>query len=419
MSTFAARTMHTMAFPHALGTGLLVQPPLDPDEPTGGDTLGIRHAIDRFIDGYERALSRFRDDSTVSAMRGAAHGGSFDFPDWAGPLFDLYDALVDATDGAIDPCVGEDLIRLGYDARYSFHISPDAFRSMDDELRDSVPANPGTVIPADAVNAATGRPSPRISSENGISSMTTGWNLGAIHGRATWRDDVERRGSNGTTLAVRRPIALDFGACGKGYLVDLLARRFLMPTAAGAPYVIDAGGDLLIHSPSKPLTIAMEDPMNTDNAVGTVEVGAGAFCASAPSRRHWEVAGHRLHHLLNAIDGLPVNDVAATWVHVPAATGTGTGTGTDTGSATDIDIGTGIGIGIVTGTGTGTEQSPGRPLAAYPTALADGLATALFTTPATQLHERLGPDVPFQCAILNADRTAAKTRAFPGNFFVG
>ena len=53
-------------------------------------------------------------------MRTAAHGGTFDFPDWASGLFGLYDRLFAATDGATDPCVGEDLIRLGYDESYSF-----------------------------------------------------------------------------------------------------------------------------------------------------------------------------------------------------------------------------------------------------------------------------------------------------------
>lgn len=99
--------------------------------------------------------------------------GHFDFPDWAGPLFDLYDALHAATRGAIDPCVGEDLIRLGYDPALSFTVEADA-----------------------------------------------GERLGALHGRAVWGRDVVR--SSGTTLVTRSPVHVDFGACGKGYLVDSL-----------------------------------------------------------------------------------------------------------------------------------------------------------------------------------------------------
>jgi thiamine biosynthesis lipoprotein len=113
------RLPYIAAFPDALGTGLL----LHTDAPLAD---GLHDRLGAFIDTYERTLSRFRDDSTVSRMRTAARGGVFDFPDWASGLFDLYDALYSGTDGAIDPCVGEDLIRLGYDAVYSFTVEPAA-----------------------------------------------------------------------------------------------------------------------------------------------------------------------------------------------------------------------------------------------------------------------------------------------------
>ena len=261
MTSLTEQLPYVYAFPDALGTGLLVHTESVLDDE-------IRDRIGSFIHEYEVVLSRFRDDSIVGRMRTAAHGGTFDFPDWASGLFGLYDRLLAATDGAIDPCVGEDLIRLGYDESYSFTPAPDAAE-----------------------------------------------HAGAIHGRAIWSADVER---HGTTLVTRGPVALDFGACGKGYLVDLLAG--MLGDGAGHPqpiqYVIDAGGDLLVHT-DEPITIALEDPADPANAVGTVEISHGAFCASSPSRRHWsDAAGHQLHHLLNAIDGLPVDDVAATWVAV-------------------------------------------------------------------------------------------------------
>lgn len=311
MSSLADCMPHTLAFPDALGTGLLVQS-AGPCERTG---------IEACIDGYERMLSRFRQDSLVTAMREARHGGSFDFPDWALGLFELYDQLTDATEGAIDPCVGEDLIRLGYDAAYSFVIQADA-----DER------------------------------------------LGALHSRPTWRCNVER---HGTTLVIRRPVSLDFGACGKGYLVDLIAS---MIRPVSPRFAIDAGGDLLIHSPETPITIALEDPADPARAVGTASVTSGAFCASAPSRRHWgEAAGHRLHHLLNAIDGQPATQVAATWTYVNG------------------------------------DHSAQQTL----TALADGLATALFVTQPQQLRAHFR----FDCALLTDTRHAKSSAGFPGNFF--
>ena len=136
------------------------------------------------------------------------------------------------------------------------------------------------------------------------------------------------------------------------------------------------------------ITIALEDPADPANAVGTVEISHGAFCASSPSRRHWsDAAGHQLHHLLNAIDGLPVDDVAATWVAVTPPSS----------AITNRD----------------TDDSSNTVAAHVPVTLADGLATALFTTPATQLRAHF----PFECAILNANRTAAQSPNFPGGFF--
>ncbi|MBW3095629.1 FAD:protein FMN transferase, partial [Bifidobacterium sp. 64T4] len=236
------RTRSTSGSPN-LGEHPGEHPAKDPSDTISaplGDGLGnvdapVRNRIASFLDLYERTLSRFREDSTVAAMRRAERGGSFDFPDWAAGLFDLYDALHEASDGAIDPCVGEDLTRLGYGPAYTFAAQPDA--------RERV---------------------------------------GAVHGRASWADDVDR---HGCTLVTRGPVSLDFGACGKGYAVDLIAgilrdegARFAGRTsvadAAGAfggfggsdgfggfggfggsdvPFVVDAGGDLLIHMVSEPV----------------------------------------------------------------------------------------------------------------------------------------------------------------------
>ncbi|WP_425350872.1 FAD:protein FMN transferase [Bifidobacterium colobi] len=360
-------------------------------------TVTLYDAIDIFIDTYESALSRFRPSSLVSHMRTAQHGGTFDFPDWCADLFDWYDRLFEATEGAIDPCVGEDLIRLGYDAHYSFTVAPDALGyDTGGAASDTAPSR----------NTASG-----TANESHLGNTPYESHLGAIHGRPTWRNDVERHGERGTTLVTHGPVALDFGACGKGYAVDLIAGMLAPHTDA---FVIDAGGDLLIRMDAgSPITIALEDPADPTRAVGTAELNAGAFCASAPSRRHWgEAAGHQLHHLLNAIDGLPVEDVAATWVAVARNTGLVT---TPIGQHSNA-LSNASGFGI-TMDHSAQSTGSGKPLShahhANPTAIADGLATALFTTSAEQLRRYFD----FDCAILNADRTAAQSPNFPGSFF--
>ncbi len=375
--------MCTLAFPQALGTGIVVQVQLRMTDSAESDNhtpkttsqmtdsaesdnqhanltsqmtdsaeSDMREAVAALLRTYEHTLSRFREDSLVAAMRRATHGGSFDFPDWAGGLFDLYDALHEASDGAIDPCVGEDLTRLGYGPAYTFAAQPNA-RAY----------------------------------------------AGAVHGRATWHGSVER---HGCTLITRGPVSLDFGACGKGYAVDLIAallrdggcndeRNTERNTernadhhagsnanrAADRALVIDAGGDLLVHlgqSPDQPvpLRVALEHPSDSTQAVGVAEIMDGALCASAPSRRYWgEQAGMRLHHLLNAIDGMPADSVAAAWAYVPQQ-------------------------------------------AAFPCATADGLATALFVTPPDRLRARFR----FECAFIDADGMLHASRNFPATLFL-
>ncbi len=160
-------------------------------------------------------------------------------------------------------------------------------------------------------------------------------------------------------------------------------------------------GVIFDSTPDEPITIALEDPADPANAVGTVEISHGAFCASSPSRRHWsDAAGHQLHRLLNAIDGLPVDDVAATWVAVtPPSSAITTKTSTHGSNAsTTANRDTDDSSNTVAHTSLHTGQRT---------------ATALFTTSDDQLRAHFA----FECAILNANRTAAQSPNFPGGFF--
>lgn len=345
------RMPYTTAFPKALGTGLLVSTA----RPVSTD---LRAKMERLIDGYEHVLSRFRADSLVTRIGNAEHGGHFDFPNWAGPLFDLYDTLYDVTRGAIDPCVGEDLIRLGYDPMLSFTVATDAVER-----------------------------------------------LGALHGRPVWGHDVVR--SDDTTLVTHGPVHLDFGACGKGYLVDLLGGLL----GSFPEFVIDAGGDLLAHT-SNPIRVALEDPDDSSRAVGVAEFRDGAFCASAPSRRHWEVAvGERthlaIHHLLNAVDGLPAQQTEATWTVVrvdPSSSRPQPQVSAQTVQRSSLATGT---------DSTNVDSGSSAAFTDFSTALADGLATALFVADPNGLSRVFA----FDCAVLDADRHATISAGFPGHFF--
>lgn len=314
---------HQVFFPHALGTGIVV----NTSRPLPSVT---REALDELINSYEAALSRFRPDSLLTLMSRSAEGGSYVFPDYCNDLFDLYDRLYMATGGALDPAVGADLVGLGYGSDMTFTMQP------------------------------------------GIAGR-----LGRIRGRATWGEDVRRVGAR---LVTTRPVQLDFGAAGKGYLVDMMAdvlEDASLNVGEAMKYVVDAGGDMRFRSVDS-LSVAMEDPDDLTRGVGLINMRVGSLCASAPSRRHWDGQGDdvsagsliHLHHILNAIDGYPVRQINATWVCV------------------DSD--------------------------SHPTAVADGLSTGLFLVEPDVLARYFS----FTCAVMNRNRQAVISQGFPGHFFV-
>ncbi|MDO7883695.1 FAD:protein FMN transferase [Salinibacterium soli] len=212
-------------------------------------------AMHERIARFDATWSRFRDDSLVRRI--AREPGSWRLPADAPPLLDLYRRLYVATDGAVSPLVGRSLEVLGYDAAYS--------------LRPSGPA----------------RPAP------------------------AWEDAVRWDGS---TLTAVRPVMIDIGAAGKGYLVDLVGELLVAGGATGV--VVDASGDLRRWDAAPGYRVALEHPADPTKAIGVIELGGRAICASATNRRAW---GNGLHHVLDATTGLPTSRVIATWAIAPTA----------------------------------------------------------------------------------------------------
>jgi FAD:protein FMN transferase len=286
----------------AIGTRWCV----DTDEPLPGA------ARDRILDRirrFDRTYSRFRPDSLVSRVAAAPAGGRFEFPEDSVALFDLYDRLVAATDGAVDPLVGCQLELLGYDPAYSLRPAPDAVRARE-----------------------------------------------RARARPTWAADVVREG---TTLTTRRPLVIDVGAAGKGYLVDIISA--MVQQAGLDRFVIDAGGDLR-HRGEHGIRVGLEHPLDPRLVIGVANLQNRALCASAVNRRAW---GDGLHHVLDARTGTPATEVVATWVVAGDA------------------------------------------------ALADGLATALFFTGA----HRLAGTHRFAYVRMLADGRAERSPDFDGELF--
>jgi thiamine biosynthesis lipoprotein len=252
------------------------------------------------IDQFDRDYSRFRVDSLVTRMSKAA--GTYDLPIDAEPMLALYRRLYELTGRRVTPLVGRLMEEAGYDSGYSL-----------------------------------------IARE--------------LHAPPAWDDAMSY---DPPRLTLRQPALLDFGAAGKGHIVDIVGA--LLCAAGVSDFTIDAGGDILHHgAPTEPLRVGLEHPLDPTQAVGLVELTAGSICASATNRRRWG----DLHHIINPLSLRPVTDVIATWAIADTAL------------------------------------------------LADGLATALFFVPPSALER----EFDFQYAIVSNDQSVRWSKDLPGEVF--
>ncbi len=321
-------------FPHALGTGIIVSSKAVNAFPYHTHLNEIHAQLSDIIETFDHAFSRFREDSIVAAIAGgnrtSSNGQNFaEFPEYASALFDIYDAMVEATDGRFTPAVADNLVRWGYGPNWGSALE----------------------------------------STNGTHPT-----------RAQWGHNVWRTADEPHALHYAQPVRLDFGAAGKGFLVDLIAHALM--NFGVHDFTINAGGDIFT---TEHLTIGLENPWNFSQVVGTVDLQPGdALCASAPSRRHWTPlhTSREVHHIVDGLTGDNTHDVEATWVVIP--------------------------------------QSACAPAdttsLAHPTAWADALSTALFMSDPESLYKfPLIPD--FRCARVMENASAQQSVDWPGTFF--
>ncbi len=215
----------------------------------------VQKQVMQRIDEFDQVYSRFRSDSLVTSI--SREAGRYHFPDDGQKLFGEYLQLYELTNGKVTPLVGDLMVQSGYDPAYS--LVPQI------EL-DPVPSWPSA-----------------MSYDHPI-------------------------------LETNRPLTLDFGAAGKGYLVDIVAELLL---GAGVDaFIIDAGGDILQHHPDQlALRVGLEHPLDSSQAIGVLELSNESICASAGNRRQW--AGR--HHIVDPDTTDSVENVLATWVIAESA----------------------------------------------------------------------------------------------------
>ena len=153
---------------------------------------------------------------------------------------------------------------------------------------------------------------------------------------------------------------LDFGAAGKGYLVDSIG--LILEKNNISSYCIDASGDIRYRQKNKKkIRVGLENPLNTKQVIGVVNLSGQSICGSSGNRRAWGT----YHHIINPLTLTSPSEILSTWV------------------------------------------------IADTTVISDALATALFFIK----PEIFLKDFSFHYAILYKDYSIVSSKDFPGEFY--
>lgn len=206
------------------------------------------------IDAIDRACSRFRPDSELAYLhRHAGHAVV------VSPL--LFEALEVAvavaqrTHGAVDPTIGNAMVRLGYDRDF-------------DQIGHQPPLPPHDLGPVVG--------------------------FGHIHFEAR-------------TKSVRIPqgVHLDLGSSAKAFVVDRSADRIAERLETGV--LVSVGGDLAVAGPPPPggwaIGIAVDSAVPERDVDQVVAIRQGGLASSSTAVRTWRVGMQAVHHILDPATG--------------------------------------------------------------------------------------------------------------------
>lgn len=215
------------------------------------DIKSLSLQIQQRTELFDKAYSRFRDDSLVTKI--SKRAGTYVLPEDVSKMFEFYRAVYDLTDGRVTPLIGQTLAQAGYDAEYSL------------------------------------RP-------------------GKLTKLPTW-DEAMIYKSDTHELTTKLPILLDFGAAGKGYLVDIITE--LLKEQSISRFLVNGGGDIrYIDSKAQPIKVGLENPDNTEQMIGIAQLANQSLCGSAGNRRRWA----NFHHIIDPHALASPEAIKAVWV---------------------------------------------------------------------------------------------------------
>ena len=215
----------------------------------------VEFGVTDLVTKFERTYSRFIDSSQICKIN-SSRQKTISLSQELANILDLGLELKKLSGGGFDPNVGQLMEGYGYDSSYSF-------------VRDS-----------DKIDSPRG--------------------------------DFEL---NGTNLIKSGSLNLDLGGWGKGWLIDKVSEYLKKLNIKY--FLVDGGGDMYgtIKSSGKGWRIGLKHPSDDDLVIAGVELKNEAVAGSNPAYRQ---VGD-FHHLVNAVDGFPVDRVRGTYVLAPSA----------------------------------------------------------------------------------------------------
>lgn len=199
------------------------------------------------IEIFDKDYSRFRDDSLVTQI--SKNSGTYEMPEDFEEMISFYKKAYDITGGLITPLVGDVLVSAGYDSKYSL---------VKGEMKEAL----------------------------------------------NWEECISWTKPN---LVVYKPAVLDFGACGKGYLVDIISK--IIESEGVKSYLVDGSGDMR-HRGEDIIKIGLEHPEDKESVIGIVSIKNQSLCGSSGNRRKWA----DMHHIINPKTLTSPKDIVSVWV---------------------------------------------------------------------------------------------------------
>ena len=245
---------------------------------------------------YEECLriddwySRFKEHNTLSLLNDNLNQWQ-EIDEELLYLFSKAKEFEESTNGAFTLHTKTTLEKWGYDSNYNLEKLDDEYELIEDiEKRETLK------------NQKKAQNSKKSSFLQKILGKNSKNNSKQDKEMESFELDIEN-----SSVLLNAPI--EFGGLGKGYALDKMIE--ICREEKLNNFLINAGGDLYAKSTNKMgFEIYLEDPENTKQSIGTINVDNFALASTSANRRKWK----SVHHIIDPNNNRPANNMLASYV---------------------------------------------------------------------------------------------------------